>query len=161
VTGAAEAPTVWALDARRLRIDEAALRRLARSLAAPSAAHRVARSYRGTHALVAWHRSRVGVDIEVIEPFDERFADLICTADERVALHAAADRERLLADLWSGKEALAKALGDARDYEPSRLASPCLWPDGRTGRWRARRLDAPAGHVAWLVWQCAWHRVGA
>ena len=29
--------------------------------------------------------------------------------------------------IWSSKEALAKALGDARDYEPRHLDSPLLW----------------------------------
>jgi hypothetical protein len=55
--------------------------------------------------------------------------------------------------LWSSKEALAKALGDALAYDPRRLESPLNWEDGAAGRWRARELTPEPGYVAWLVWR--------
>jgi hypothetical protein len=65
----------------------------------------------------------------------------------------AADPDNYLTSLWASKEALAKALGDAMLYEPSRLGSPQHWPRGQAGPWRAAELAAPAGHVAWLCWR--------
>ncbi len=56
--------------------------------------------------------------------------------------------------LWSSKEALSKALGNALDYDPRWLEGPAAWPDGRSGPWRAARLDVGDDHVAWLCW-CA------
>jgi len=41
--------------------------------------------------------------------------------------------DNYLTSLWAAKEALAKALGDALCYEPSRLGSPQHWPRGRPG----------------------------
>lgn len=60
--------------------------------------------------------------------------------------------DNYLTSLWAAKEALAKALGDALCYEPSRLGSPQHWPRGQAGPWRAKQLPAPSGHVAWLCW---------
>ena len=139
------------LDARELGTDEDGLRAAARRKAA-GAAH-VARSYRFPYALVAWHDEEVGVDIERVEPSDDAFADLVCTPEERREADSVDDRDLYLISLWSSKEALSKALGDAVRYEPSRLASPLRWPDGRSGPWRAERLDAPEGHLAWLCWR--------
>lgn len=116
----------------------------------------VSRSYRAPFALVAWHRWEVGVDIERVERPAEGFGASIATPSElRVVGPEALEIPSLVACLWSGKEALAKALGDARDYDPRRLESPLLWPDGVCGCWRAERLDAPVGHVAWICWRAS------
>ncbi len=104
---------------------------------------------------MAWHSAPVGVDIERVAPCDEAFADSIRTPAER----AAATPQRRLPDrhitsLWSSKEALSKALGDALDYDPRRLEGPQAWPNGRSGPWRAVTLDlADDEHVAWLCWR--------
>jgi len=145
------APCVWLLDARPAGLDPSALRDWARELPAPPGARRSSRSYRHPFALVAFSAGPVGVDLERVEPPEPRFAASICTPQERgLGLeHDAA----AVACLWSGKEALAKALGDARAYDPRRLGSPLLWPEGRAGPWRALRLQAPAGHVAWVCWR--------
>lgn len=69
---------------------------------------------------------------------------------------AAADRaafDRRITSLWSSKEALAKALGDALDYDPRRLEGPCAWPDGRSGSWRARALEPAEEYVGWVCWR--------
>lgn len=142
-------PQVFLLDARRAGLDETDLRSWARDQAEASGAEYTSRSYRYPYALVACHEHRVGVDIERVERLDAAFLQSICTPVERAF--------RLEADdawsLWCSKEALAKALGDARRYDPRRLVSPMLWPDGRSGPWRAAALRAPARHNAWVCWQ--------
>jgi hypothetical protein len=53
---------------------------------------------------------------------------------------------------WSAKEAFAKALGNARLYDPRRLDSPALWEAGERGIWRAESLPLPGDLVGWVVW---------
>jgi 4'-phosphopantetheinyl transferase superfamily len=147
-------PNVVLLDAQRQGLaDAGALRDRARATAPPCARH-ISRSYSFPYALVAWHDGPVGIDIERVAPCDAAFADAIRTPAER----AAGDRggeagDRAVTSLWCSKEALAKALGDARRYDPRRLEAPPFWPGGRAGPWCAQALAAPAGHVAWLCWR--------
>lgn len=147
-------PQVRLLDARGADLDEAGLREWARVLGGAQGAPHVTRSYRYPYALVAWHGAPVGVDVERIVPFDATFAASICTpAERRLDWASLPDRDARLASLWSGKEALAKALGDALAYDPRRLGAPLLWPGGRAGPWRAAQLAVPSGHVAWVCWR--------
>jgi hypothetical protein len=120
----------------------AELRARARALGGAS------RSYCDPYALVAFHDGPVGVDIERVVACDARFAESITTPAERVPR---TDAE--IVSLWSGKEALAKALGDAVDYDPRRLEAPGGWPGGINGAWRAAALALPAGCVGWLCWR--------
>ena len=133
------------------------LREAARALVQGVGAACSSRSYRHPLAVVALSERPVGIDIERVLPFDRDRADSILTPDERrLGLSASG---ALLSSIWSSKEALAKALGDARDYDPRRLESPLFWPDGRSGRWRARRLEGlEADLVGWVCWQA--HAVG-
>lgn len=153
VPGPAPVPQVRLLDARDVAVDEDGLRIWARALTESVATSRVSRSYAFPYALVAWHDQAVGIDIERVGPCSVEFAQLVCTPSERA--HAVSDRalDEHLTSLWSSKEALAKALGDALRYEPSRLGSPMYWPDGRAGAWSAASLRAPTGHFAWLCWR--------
>lgn len=144
-------PAVALLDARAAALDEAGLRALARAMTDTCRAPFTARSYRYPYGLVAWFEQPVGVDLERVEPADRAFAESILTPGE-LAAGEGADPLRL-ASAWSGKEALAKALGDARAYDPRRLEGPHGWPEGRAGAWRAMPLDAPPGHVGWLCWR--------
>jgi hypothetical protein len=148
-------PGVRLLDAHAEGLGRSALRSRARAISDTLPARYVTRSYRYPHALIAWHSDRVGVDIERIEPSDQAFADSVCTPDEQIDWASCADSHRHIASLWSGKEALAKALGDALSYDPRRLGSPIFWPDGRACCWRARRLAVADDHVAWLCWRIA------
>jgi hypothetical protein len=148
-------PQVSLLDAAMAGLGAAGLRYWARRLAATSRAPYTSRSYRYPYALVAWHGQPVGIDIERIGLCNEDFADLICTPSERSGPPGPFDRDRYLTSLWSGKEALSKALGDAVAYEPSRLGSPACWPHRRAGPWRADELNVPPGYVAWLCWKSA------
>lgn len=131
-------------------ISDAELRAYARSVT-PSALH-VSRSYCGSRALVVWHDCDVGIDIEGVSALDEGFAATICTPAELEAARYVRDRNLCLTSMWSGKEALAKALGEPVSYDPTRLESPRCWPDGVCGRWRATPLDVGPALVAWLCW---------
>ena len=147
------APVTTLLDARTRGLGERELRAWARELTDASGAPHAARSYRFPYALLAWHSEPVGVDLERIEPCDEAFAELICSASERVDARMQDERDAYLSSLWCSKEALAKALGDALRYDPGRMESPICWPGLRAGPWRARSVDSVPGHVAWLCWR--------
>jgi hypothetical protein len=147
---------VWLIDARAAGAsDEAALRELARTASAEAGAPFTSRSYRFPFALVAAHTAAVGVDIERVERCDRTFADSIRTPAELAAgSPREGDPDRFFTSLWSSKEALSKALGDALAYDPRRLEGPGSWPDGRSGPWRAVSIDVGEdGHVAWLCWR--------
>lgn len=148
-------PSLRLLDARAGGLDAGALRERARAVTTGWALPYSARSYRWPYALVAGHDAPVGVDIERLERVDRAFAESISTPEERAALDAEIADDDVSAwaiASWSGKEALAKALGDAIDYDPRRLGSPMRWPGLRCGPWHAAALSAPPGHTAWLVW---------
>jgi len=150
---ASQGPAVWLLDATAAGTDERALREQARAFSAAAHAKHVSRSYCHPYALIAWHDAPVGVDIERVGPCDPAFADSIATPSERRRPPEVADRDRHVTALWSSKEALAKALGDALDYDPRRLESPMHWPDLQAGPWRAAALDVPDPYVAWVCWR--------
>jgi hypothetical protein len=154
------APDVRLLDAREAGLDEPGLRAWARDLTESSGAPHFARAYRYPYALVAWHSDPVGVDIERVTQCDDAFAELICTAAERSDPALVADSDAYLTSLWSSKEALSKALGDAVDYDPARLDSPMRWPGAQAGPWRAAELTVAPQHAAWLCW-CESAGVGA
>jgi len=149
----AAAPEVRLIDGRADRLDERGLRQRARSISGAAGAQYVSRSYRHPYALVAWYAGPVGIDIELVEPCDAAFARSICTPAEIVTWATLADPHTYFSSMWSSKEALAKALGDAVSYDPRRLEAPMLWPAGRAGPWHAMQLTVVEGHVAWLCWR--------
>jgi hypothetical protein len=112
---------------------------------------RVSRAYAFPYGLLAHHDTAVGVDVERVAPCDVVFAASICTPDElsTIRVRDAAG----VTSLWSSKEALAKALGDARLYDPRRLTSPLGWRHGASGPWRARPLTVAPGYRAWVCWR--------
>ncbi len=151
------APRIVLLDAVAAGVsDSEGLRALARSLCEHDGATHCSRSYHFPFALIACHDEAVGVDIERVEHCDQTFADSILTPSERIASECTergfhAD----ITSLWSSKEALSKALGDALQYDPRRLEGPGCWRDGRSGPWRASTLDVGAGYVAWVCWRAS------
>jgi hypothetical protein len=151
--GERHTPQVHLIDARLAGLDEEGLRAASREQAARSGAAFTSRSYRFPLALIACHEAPVGVDIERIEPCDEAFGDSISTPAERAARPQRLERDRFFISLWSSKEALSKALGDALAYDPRRLEGPGSWPQGRSGSWRAAALEVGPGHLAWLCWR--------
>ena len=146
-------PEVRLLDATEAGLDEPGLKAWARAESDRAAGPHSSRSYRYPYALIACHSEPVGVDIERIEPHDQPFLESIRTPSEPAEPPAGAAADRYAASLWSSKEALSKALGDALSYDPRRLESPITWPNGRSGRWQAASLTVPAGHVGWLCWR--------
>jgi phosphopantetheinyl transferase len=146
-----DVPQVALIDAALEGLDETALRTRARDLGAAAGAGAVSRSYCHPYVLVGWHDGPIGVDIERVVVCDERFAASICTPTEIARTPWVRDRE--IVSLWSSKEALSEALGDALDYDPRRLESPAGWPNGVCGSWRAATLSAPDGYCAWVCWR--------
>ncbi len=152
-------------DARRWRVEEGEWRAHVRALPpVRGVPGMVSRSYRYPWAVVASHGLPMGVDIEMLDAVaadDLAFAETICTPDELARFRDGGSAE--LVDLWSGKEALAKALGDPLSHDPRRLEAPAGWEpaagDGLRSRgiWLARRLPLtgePGGScLGWMVWQ--------
>ena len=85
----------------------------------------------------------VGCDLEIVEPRSDAFATDYFTAGEQalMAESPAADRPRILALLWSGKESALKALGVGLRLSTLRVsvdAGDALMPDGGN-QWRPLR----------------------
>ena len=146
-----DAPRVALIDACLEGLDEAELRTRARAFGAAVGAGEVSRSYCYPYALIGWHSGPIGVDIERVLACPDEFSQAIATPAEETSGRWRTDRD--LISLWSSKEALSKALGDALDYDPRRLESPAGWPGGVCGCWRAAVLPAPDGHCAWVCWR--------
>ena len=145
------APQVALIDATLEGLDEAALRARARDLGTAVGAGAVSRSYCHPYALVGWHAGPIGVDVERVVTCPPEFGPSISTPDEDAAARWTTDDE--IVSLWSSKEALSKALGDALNYDPRRLESPAGWPRGICGPWRAAPLPLPGGYCGWVCWR--------
>jgi hypothetical protein len=145
-------PALWSIDARATGADENGLRSAARALSDELGRDFVSRTYAFPWALVAAHDGPVGVDLERVTPCSPALASLICALDEGSDPRIATDPNGHLTNLWSSKEALAKALGDALAYDPARLASPMYWPAGRSGAWQTRALRHVPEHRGWICW---------
>ncbi len=154
-TDGRSAPLCRAYDARALALDDAGLRDYVRQQTRDTPLSHHSRSYAYPYAMLAsWHDA-VGVDIERLQPHDLAFATTICTPRELIEVRLAAhegDEGVLLSHLWSCKEALAKALGDALRYEPSRLEVIDLLAVGHLGRWIGGSVDVDDRYCAWLCW---------
>lgn len=124
------------------------------------------RSYSGNVALVAGWNQRVGIDIELTDLAreaswsftNERFRSSMLTSEERsrIASEEVPGPTLSATSVWSSKEAVAKALGTPRQFDPARLTGAAVWIDARRGRWRAAYLDlTPLGldAVAWTVYE--------
>lgn len=147
------APRLGLLDARLLGLSEPELKIRAREFSGSSSTPFSSRSYCYPFALVAFHDAAVGVDVEQVAHCSAEFADLICAPDERSQADEAADWDRYLTSLWSSKEALAKGLGDALQYEPARLFTPKGWRGRSIDGWRAEELFIETDVVAWVCWR--------
>lgn len=112
-------------------------------------AHR-SRSHSGNFTIEIISNVRCGVDLEAARAADESWS--IESPMFQKAILAHGEYEQVLQSrhvmhpyletlIWSSKEALSKALGDATNYEPSQLATPLTWTDGKSARWQALHLD--------------------
>jgi hypothetical protein len=145
------APQVALIDAIDEGLDETALRERARDLGVAVGAGAVSRSYCHPYALVGWHTEPIGVDVERVVACSPEFARSISTPGERASARWNTDHD--IVSLWSSKEALSKALGNALDYDPRRLESPAGWPHGSSGPWRTASLPLPDGYCGWVCWR--------
>ena len=100
----------------------------------------MSRSYRYPYALVAWHSTPVGIDIERVQILDRHSPRLFARPTERLDWVALHDPQADVSSLWSSKEALAKALGKPVSYDPRWLGAPMFWPEGRAGCWQSTNL---------------------
>ncbi len=131
---------------------DAELRALPRAHPRVKGAAYVSSAYSAPVALLSWHSAPIGVELTVVETPDRRFAEAICTAEELTLFDGCLDDEEVVSSMWSGKRAVAKALGFPSTYDPKHLKSPLAWQDGVAGDFRALELFPTPDHVAWLVW---------
>ncbi len=77
------------------------------------------------------------------EQNETTLADIILTEEENTYLSSFPDEDKIsqLLKIWSAKEALTKALGDALSYNPKFLTSPVMWPESKSGRWHYVSFD--------------------
>ena len=143
-------PEIRMVDARAADVDERRLLEVVRAAAGIYPGRRISRSYRFPLALLAWYVGPVGC--ERISPCEDGFADPSRTPSERRAA-SAVDPDATSTSLWSSKQALAHALGDALACDRPRVEGPAARPRGSSGPWRARSLPVGPGFVAWVCWQ--------
>ncbi|HTV85481.1 MAG TPA: 4'-phosphopantetheinyl transferase superfamily protein [Dyella sp.] len=105
-----------------------------------------------------------GIDVERIRPRPRAMAlaERFFHSEETAALAALdpARREHAFLELWTGKEAVLKALGRGLAFGLDRLRlgvtppGPLLWLDGDDpGQWQLHRLPLGADHVASVAWR--------
>jgi 4'-phosphopantetheinyl transferase len=119
----------------------------------------VSLSHRGGSAVcaVALSGAALGCDLEIIEPRSDAFMADYFTAEEQawVAQESVADRSRLLALLWSGKESALKALReglrlDTRCVTVSLVEAP---QSGDANGWRPLHVRYGDGQTFHGWWQ--------
>ena len=96
---------------------------------------------------VAMSHVKLGADLEKIEPRSDAFvADYFTLEEQALVAHAsAADRDRLLALLWSGKESALKALREGLRLDTrSVIVIPCATSFGCNG-WNELRVRYTGG----------------
>lgn len=105
-----------------------------------------------------------GIDIERIRPRPRamQLAERFFHREEAAALAAADDllRERMFLELWTGKEAVLKALGRGLAFGLNRLqltvepVARLHWLDGDdASQWQLHRFDPDTDHVASVAWR--------
>ncbi|NNN04209.1 MAG: 4'-phosphopantetheinyl transferase superfamily protein [Acidimicrobiaceae bacterium] len=139
--------------------DPVHLRQRTRNL--PGRGHQ-SRSYADPLSVAAWWTSAVGVD--VVRPVNDdhfsleqrSFRDVMLSPLDLEALTRTPDISAW--DIWSSKEAAAKAMGNPLSYIPHQHFSPALWPNGEFGKWRVSRIDnLPDDYLGWVVFELSAH----
>lgn len=121
-------------------------------------------SHRGGTAVCAVAPSglALGCDLEIIEPRDDSFIADYFAPEERalIARKSIADRPRLLALLWSGKESTLKALREGLRLDTrSVIVSPVEAPQRRRedpcgpNRWHRLHVRCTDGQIFHGWWQ--------
>lgn len=108
------------------------------------------RSYSSDYAVVVFASHRCGIDIELPTPSDPEWSlesplyqlAVLAKGEKDLVLATEYRNDKDLASvLWSSKEALAKALGNASAYEPTDLYSPITWGIKSPENWKAKHVD--------------------
>jgi 4'-phosphopantetheinyl transferase len=123
-------------------------------------------SHSGDRAIIAMARGVTpGIDVEQVRPRSRamELAGRFFHPDEVKALAAldASEREFRFLELWTGKEAVLKALGRGVAFGLHRLrlnvppdGSGLLWLDGEdVTAWQFSRLDIGPNYVASIAWR--------
>jgi len=124
----------------------------------------LSRSHSGRFTIEVVSNQRCGIDLEIaneIDPewsFDSESFELAILApgEKGLIMSSSMSSAKDLATLiWVSKEALAKALGDATNYEPNKIYSPICWEATRPNNWQAVHIDFSTSKserlIVWLV----------
>jgi 4'-phosphopantetheinyl transferase len=126
-----------------------------------AAAVTVSLSHRSGRAVCAVAPSGVelGCDLETIEPHSDAFiTDYLTTEEQELTMRAsAADRSRLVALLWSGKESALKALGVGLRLDTRRVIVSPMDTSFGPNTWRPLQVRYVDGPVFRGWWQHADH----
>lgn len=124
----------------------------------------LSRSHSGRFTIEVVSNQRCGIDLEIaneIDPewsFDSESFELAILAPgekELIMSSSMSSAKDLATVIWVSKEALAKALGDATNYEPNQIYSPMCWEAMRPDNWQAVYVDFLTSKserlIVWLV----------
>ncbi len=120
------------------------------TIAAKEEYSNTSRSYSGRYVVETFSQSRCGIDLETLKPAEANWSihsplfELAMLAPGEKELIEASDfcqHENLPTVIWASKEALAKALGDAKNYEPTQLRSPITWAAEPSPNWSAQHRE--------------------
>ena len=122
------------------------------------------RSYSGRYVAEVFARSRCGIDLETLKPAETNWSidsplfemAMLAPGEKQLIKESVlCDHENLPTLIWASKEALAKALGDAKNYEPTRLLSPITWALEPKPNWSAEHQEFLTHDekrlIVWLV----------
>ena len=124
----------------------------------------LSRSYSGRFAIEVVSNQRCGIDLEIAK--EAEFDWSVNSELFELAMLAPGEKELIMASslssdkdletvIWVSKEALAKALGDATRYEPSKIYSPICWDGMQPNNWQAFHVDFVTKEserlIVWLV----------
>ena len=124
----------------------------------------LSRSYSGRFAIEVLSNQRCGIDLEIAKEAD--FDWSVNSELFEIAMLAPGEKDLIMSSrfssdkdletlIWVSKEALAKALGDATQYEPSKIYSPICWDDMQPNNWQAIHVDFVTKEserlIVWLV----------
>lgn len=110
----------------------------------------ISRSYSGKYAAEIYSDSPCGIDIEIpskTQPdwsIDSPTFQMAILAPNESALITNSEFRRdpdLETLIWASKEALAKTLGNAQNYQPNQIMSPITWSTRPVANMRAQFLE--------------------
>ena len=121
-----------------------------RSLLKPQSPAFMSRTHCGAYTLEVRASAPCGVDMEFLFEKGEGWNIESATLQSTILAPGELDaldlsqfsrHPDLATVVWTSKEALAKALGDAMEYDPTRLLSPAAWNDQPPVGWHADYLE--------------------